>query len=56
MATVSPLARSSASKVSPSVHRTNLALALVVAGLDLRAAKVFVTPPLGATAIWILLV
>ena len=43
--TVSPLANSSASKVSPSVARTYFALALVVAGLAFSAANVFVTSP-----------
>jgi hypothetical protein len=34
----------------------NLAFALVVAGLALSAARVFVTPPGAATAIWTLFV
>ena len=44
-ATVSPLVRSSTSKSTPSVARMNLALALAVAGLALRAANVCVTRP-----------
>ncbi len=53
---MSPEMRFSASKVSPSVARTNFALARVVAGLALSAARVFVTTPGAATAIWMCLV
>jgi hypothetical protein len=55
-ATVSPDVKSSASNVSPSVAKMNFALALDVAGLAFNAARVFVTSPAGATAIWMLLV
>src|SRR3954466_14018778 len=55
-ATVSPLVRSSASSASPSVARTNFALARAVAGLAFSACRVFVTSPWAATAIWMLFV
>ena len=44
-ATVSPLARSSASKSVPSVARMNFALALAVAGLAFSALSAFGTCP-----------
>jgi hypothetical protein len=55
-ATVSPLARSSASKPSPSVARMNLALARAVAGLAFSAWSVAVTWPGSQVAMWMLLV
>jgi hypothetical protein len=42
--------------VSPSVARTNFALARAVAGLAFSAASLFVTSPAAATAMWMLLV
>jgi len=44
-ATVSPLAKSSASKSTPSVARMNFAFAFAVAGLSFSAVSFFVTCP-----------
>ena len=55
-ATVSPLARSSASKFVPSVARMNFALALAVAGLSLSALSAFGTEPGSQVRMWMLLV
>ena len=52
----SPVSKSSASNVSPSVARTYFAFALVVAGLAFSRASVSPTDPGAAAAMWMLLV